>query len=321
MIRIFFLSFVMSTLMASEMEQGEKIDFMSANPFSFYHIITELNEQDQQDTYGILRMPDMDVTSAPLPLIIGVNGSKNWSDHHLEYLKMFRENGFATFELQSFNSRQVSSTVGEQISVTTAMMILDAYRALDVLSKDPRIDKDNIAITGWSLGGGVALFSAWKPLIEAIGVKSFFSAHLAFYPPCLVEMDLIEFSESPIHVLIGELDDWVTADACDDLVGDLSLEGVDIDITVYDGAHHGFDRRGPIRTEENGYATADCHFRMRSDGALLMNLFDIPMTTPIRQKIALAWCAKRGTTIGGNPKARKASFAFAKEFMEKHLSK
>ena len=68
----------MSTLMASEMEQGEKIDFMSANPFSFYHIITELNEQDQQDTHGILRMPDMDVTSAPLPLIIGVNGSKNW---------------------------------------------------------------------------------------------------------------------------------------------------------------------------------------------------------------------------------------------------
>ena len=83
----------MSTLMGSEMEQGEKIDFMSANPFSFYHIITELNEQDQQDTHGILRMPDMDVTSAPLPMIIGVNGSKNWSAHHLEYLKMFRENG------------------------------------------------------------------------------------------------------------------------------------------------------------------------------------------------------------------------------------
>jgi dienelactone hydrolase len=201
------------------------------------------------------------------------------------------------------------------------MMILDAYRALEVLSKDPRIDKDNIAITGWSLGGGVALFSAWKPLIEAIGVKTFFSAHLAFYPPCLVDMDLIEFSESPIHVLIGELDDWVTADACDDLVGDLSLKGVDIGITIYDGAHHGFDRRGPITTEEDGYATADCHFRMRSDGALLMNLFDIPMTTPIRQKIALAWCAERGTTIGGNPKARKASFAFAKGFMEKHLSK
>jgi len=43
------------------------------------------------------------------------------------------------------------------------------------------------------------------------------------------------------------------------------------------------------------------------------------MTTPLRQKLALAWCADRGTTIGGNPKARKASFKFAREFMEKHL--
>ena len=50
---------------------------------------------------------------------------------------MFREIGFATFELQSFNSRNVKSTVGEQISVTTAMMILDAYRALDALESDP----------------------------------------------------------------------------------------------------------------------------------------------------------------------------------------
>ena len=74
---------------------------------------------------------------------------------------MFREIGFATFELQSFNSRNVKSTVGEQISVTTAMMILDAYRALDALASDARIDIGKVAITGWSLGGGVALFSAW----------------------------------------------------------------------------------------------------------------------------------------------------------------
>ena len=58
---------------------------------------------------------------------------------------------------------------------------------------------------------------------------------------------------------------------------------------------------------------------MRSDGALLMNIFGIPMITPIRQKLALAWCAERGTTIGGNDKARKASFRFAREFMFDHL--
>ena len=47
---------------------------------------------------------------------------------------MFREIGFITFELQSFNSRNVKSTVGEQISVTTVRRILDA------LASDARID-------------------------------------------------------------------------------------------------------------------------------------------------------------------------------------
>ena len=54
-------------------------------------------------------------------------------------------------------------------------------------------------------------------------------------------------------------------------------------------------------------------------GVKLMNIFDIPMITPLRQKLSLAWCADRGTTIGGNPKAREASFKFAADFMKEHL--
>ena len=40
-------------------------------------------------------------------------------------------------------------------------MILDAYRELDDLESDARIDTEKVAGTGWSLGGGVPLFSAW----------------------------------------------------------------------------------------------------------------------------------------------------------------
>ncbi len=316
---IFFLVLLpIEIVFSNEKNKGEKLEFLSANPFSFFHIITDLENQKSQKAYGVLRFPD-NYQDKKLPLVLGVNGSKNWASHHLEYMAMFRELGFATFEIHSFNSRNVSSTVGEQTSVTTAMMVLDAYKALEVLSHDKRIDIENIAITGWSLGGGVALFSAWEPIIKSIGLVERFNAHLAFYPPCLVDMDLIQFTDSPIHILIGEKDDWVTASACEDLVKDLKDYDVNIDITVYDEAHHGFDRLGMPVKEENGYATGDCHFRMRSDGALLMNIFDIPMVTPFRQKIALGWCADRGTTIGGNPKARKQSFNFAKDFMIKHI--
>ena len=318
--KFFFLLFVLQKdiVFSNEKTGAEKVNFLSANPFSFFHIITDLENQESQNAYGILRFPES-VIRNKYPLILGVNGSKNWADHHLEYMEMYRKMGFATFEIQSFNSRNVNSTVGDQTTVTTAMMILDSYKALEVLGKDNRIDIDNVAITGWSLGGGVALFSAWEPLIASIAIKERFKAHLAFYPPCLVEMDLIEFSKVPIHILIGEKDDWVTASACEDLVRDLSGNNIDIGITVYDNAHHGFDRKGSTVKEQNGYATGDCHFRMRSDGALLMNFLNIPMITPLRQKIALGWCAERGTTIGGNPRAREKSFAFARNFMKKHL--
>ena len=318
---ILFLLFGFNNLIfCSDFNSGEKLEFISANPFSFFHIITDLKNQKTQNVNGILRFPSQTIEKT-YPLVLGVNGSKNWADHHLEYLDMYRDMGFATFEIQSFNSRNVNSTVGDQTTVTTAMMILDSYKALEKLGLDHRIDIDNVAITGWSLGGGVALFSAWEPLILAIGIKERFKAHLSLYPPCLVEMELIKFSNAPIHILIGEKDDWVTANACEKLVRDLTTNDVNIDITIYEDAHHGFDRKGSIIKEENGYATGDCHFRMRSDGALLMNFFDIPMITPLRQKVALGLCAERGTTIGGNPIAREKSFNFARNFMEKHLIK
>jgi len=58
---------------------------------------------------------------------------------------------------------------------------------------------------------------------------------------------------------------------------------------------------------------------MRADGAVLMNFLDIPMTTPLLQKIGLAFCAERGPSYGGNPEAREKAFQFAREFMGQHL--
>ena len=114
----------------------EKITFKSASPFSLKDIITNLEELEETEVSGLLKLP---VGQGPFPLIIGVAGSLDWGEHHLEYMDMYRSMGIATFELQSFSSRGVKSTVGSQINVTTAMMILDAYKALEVLANHPKI--------------------------------------------------------------------------------------------------------------------------------------------------------------------------------------
>jgi len=309
---IYLMNILLSTMLLSQ----EKIIFSSASPFSFKDIITNLENLDETEVSGLLKIPE---GKGPFPLIIGVAGSLDWGEHHLEYLDMYRSMGIATFELQSFSSRGIKSTVGSQVNVTTAMMVLDAYKALETLIEHPMINKEKVAITGWSLGGGVTLFSGWEPLLKKINPKIKFAAHLSIYPPCIAQPENLKFTDAPMHILIGELDNWVPAKACEELVPKMQNVGVNINLTVYPESHHSFDRDTPLVTREDAYRTVDCRFKLRDDGTVIMNFLNIPMTTPFRQKIGLALCAKRGTTMGGNPKTRKEAFQFAREFMGKHL--
>mgnify|MGYP003687569523 CR=1 FL=1 len=308
--------YIIFIIFSSILLSQEKIIFNSASPFSFKDIITNLENLDKTEVSGLLKLPKGE---GPFPLIIGVAGSLDWGEHHLEYLDMYRSMGIATFELQSFSSRGIKSTVGSQVNVTTAMMVLDAYKALETLTEHPMINKEKVAITGWSLGGGVALFSGWEPLFRKINPKIKFAAHLSIYPPCIAQPENLKFTDAPMHILIGELDNWVPAKACEELVPKMQNIGVNINLTVYPESHHSFDRNTPLVTREDAYRTVDCRFKLRDDGTVIMNFLNIPMTTPFRQKIGLALCAKRGTTMGGNPKTRKEAFQFAREFMGKHL--
>ena len=60
-------------------------------------------------------------------------------------------------------------------------------------------------------------------------------------------------SDEPIHIHIGDLDQYGSAESCVKYVERLHLKGKDITITVYPGVHHGFDEKitgpnGPMTT-------------------------------------------------------------------------
>ena len=307
---IIFCSFIFS--------DSQEISFESANPFSLKDIIANIDDLEKQTVTGILTIPDK--KKKKYPVVIGVAGSSGWGEHHFEYLKMYQDAGIATLQLQSFKSRNETSTVGTQNTVTIPMVILDSYRALEKLAENPKIDIENVAITGWSLGGGVTLFSGWKPIMDAIDSDYKFAAHLAFYPPCFAEPSVLEFTDSPMHILIGEIDEWTPADACIELTSLLKESQINnVGITVYKGAHHSFDRDEPIMVAEGGYSFKDCRFKMNDEGAVLMNYFNIPMTNWFTQMIGFAMCAERDPQFGGHPESRKKSFKFAKKFMIEHL--
>ena len=66
---------------------GETITFTSANPFGFNDVLSALDQQEPQEVYGILKMPDQ-MGNKKVPLVIGVAGSLGWKDHHFEYLQI-----------------------------------------------------------------------------------------------------------------------------------------------------------------------------------------------------------------------------------------
>jgi dienelactone hydrolase len=314
--RVFLILFLFTITLSSQI--SEKVFFESANPFAMSDVINDLENQDKQEIYGILTLPNDSVSDQKYPLIIGVAGSLAWRDHHYEYLDMYQNNGFATFELKSFKSRDIESTVGSQVEVTTAMMILDAYRALEKLSEHPNIDRNKVSITGWSLGGAVSLFSAWLPIKNAITKEVSFASHLPIYPPCFVDPENTDFTDAPIHILIGEIDNWTPAKPCIEFVKKINKKG-NVGLTIYPNSHHSFDSKSELTQNEKGYSFKDCMFKLSDDGDVLMNYLSLPMSSPFMQKIGFLFCVNRGVTLGGNPQARKMAFKFAKDFMKKTL--
>ena len=296
-------------------ENQEIIVFDSKNPFNFYDVFHRIENITDQQVYGILTKPD---AVGIFPVIIGVAGSAGWGEHHYGYLERYLEMDFAVFSLHSFKSRNVESTVGEQLTVTIPMMIHDAFMALKKLSEDGNIDASRAGLTGWSLGGGVTLFSAWAPIQEAISPGLKFAAHLPFYPPCMIMPDELRFNDVPIHILTGELDDWVPAAACEELIEAANNSGYDIDITIYPGASHSFDRTMEVVLDENAYSFIDCRLKLTENGVVRM-LNGFPLSSPTMQKIGLSFCADKGAHWGGNKVARENSAKFSKEFMKIHL--
>ncbi len=81
----FVVIIILSFLIAEN--SYEKIDFISANPFTFRDIILDLENQESQNVYGILRLPESKQQKKH-PLIIGVAGSNGWGNHHHEFLSL-----------------------------------------------------------------------------------------------------------------------------------------------------------------------------------------------------------------------------------------
>ena len=226
----------------SDLSKGQegKIFFTSINLGSFREILAGEGESKPVTIFGTLKMPKG--VSGKVPAVIILHGVGGVNDHYFEVADMLNEMGIAGFVVDSFRPRGVNGiALAKSGFHSYAIRISDAYAALELLSTHPKIDRNKIAVLGFSHGGAVALFAASEKIrYSFIADDLRFAASIAYYPPCGTQFQHIDFTAAPILMLLAEKDNMAPVAGCLKYAERIRESGADVKVVVYKGAHHQF---------------------------------------------------------------------------------
>ena len=189
---------------------------------------------------GELRLPRS--ASDRLPAVILVHGSLGTGSREDFWAKYFNEMGIASFVIDSFSGRGLVDVNPDQEQLGRFNMVLDVYRAYDVLIDHPKIDATRIVPMGFSRGGQAVLAASftrfqqtWHPGIE-------FAAYIPFYASCSIAIiGDTEVSTAPIRQFHGTADDYNPVAPCRSYFERLRAAGKDARLIEFPDAHHVFD--------------------------------------------------------------------------------
>lgn len=178
-----------------------------------------------------------------LPAVILVHGAAGVGPHEWDWAAELNRIGIASFVIDSFSGRGFRDLRGQTGRFGPILAIVDAYRALELLSTHPQVDPSRIALMGFSYGGSVSLYASLTRFQRLHGPPgATFAAYLPFYPFCNYRfMDDAQVGDRPIRVFHGTADDWTPIGPCRDYVGRLRRAGKDAQLIEFPGAHHAFD--------------------------------------------------------------------------------
>ena len=87
--------------------------------------------------------------------------------------------------LDNFAARGAYRSYGSQQKMPHWSTWIDAFKVLEYLSKDPKVNIKKVGITGWSRGGAISLMASEKRLRDAlVNEDLYFAAAQPRSPPC-----------------------------------------------------------------------------------------------------------------------------------------
>jgi dienelactone hydrolase len=189
---------------------------------------------------GELRLPQG--ASGRLPAVVLVHGSGGVGSREEFWAKYFNGIGIATFVIDSFSGRGLVDVNPDQARLGRFNMVLDAYRAYDVVAAHPRLDPSRIVAMGFSRGGQAVLDASFTRFQRLWHPGIAFAAYIPLYASCSIAIiDDTDVSPVPIRQFHGAADNYVPVAPCRPYYERLRAAGKDAVLTEFPGANHVFD--------------------------------------------------------------------------------
>jgi dienelactone hydrolase len=247
-------------------------------------------------------------------IVHGIGGLYNSSSQkraYWEYAEMLAENGVAAILVDSHGARGYGVTnMLASTAVSVYSFAADAFAAADLLRTHPSIDPNRIGIMGFSKGGMTTLLATDQRFSNSLSAtKTKFDLHIPIYPGCQNFPEKLQPTMSPVHMLLGEKDNYTGITGCFEIQEKLKASNTPVHVTIYKGAVHSWDESLRMtRTED--VSSEDCRWILK-DGGGVWGGDNKPINTGEEGQAYFKSCVKKAEIYVGrvepaNTEGRKA---------------
>jgi carboxymethylenebutenolidase len=174
-----------------------------------------------------------EIIDGSVPAVVALYGAGGNVSGMDRYASMLAAQGFAVYILHFFDRTGIESADKPTIMRNFPSWMKTLWDAISFVETQPRVDRERIALLGFSLGAYLSLAnSTIDPRVKVV---------VEFFGGLPKEMKLFMRRLCPVLILHGENDVTVPVDEAYHLQKLLEEKGIDYEIKVYPGVGHGFE--------------------------------------------------------------------------------